>query len=152
MILFSRIEESFRRVEGREWALLFLWTLGVLFGILIAFSLQEWGARRDQAARHRQLMERLFEESEDDIAALRSYRDVLQGMLKREQGLAVALAQRQCPPAADFQALTTLGMMPALTAPSSVYQELMGAGGLSSIERKDVREDVAEFHTDLIGW
>lgn len=36
-----------------------------------------------------------------------------------------------------------------MTAPTSVYQELLGAGGLSSIEREDVREHVAQFHGSL---
>ena len=36
-----------------------------------------------------------------------------------------------------------------MIAPTSVYQELVGAGGLSSIERKDVRDHLAQFHLDL---
>ena len=39
MILFKRVGESFGRIEGREWALLFLETLGVVAGILVAFWL-----------------------------------------------------------------------------------------------------------------
>jgi hypothetical protein len=59
------------------------------------------------------------------------------------------LGRGRCPTDEDFQAITTLPVMPALTPPTSVYQELMGAGGLSSIERKDVRAHVAAFHSDL---
>ena len=74
MILFKRVGESFGRIEGREWALLFLETLGVVGGILIAFELNEWASRRTESARHRQIMERLFEESEQDVASLRAMR------------------------------------------------------------------------------
>lgn len=94
-------------------------------------------------------MERLFEESENDVAVIRDMRDTLRPMVQREQAFAVQLANGRCPPDNDFQAITTLSMMPALTPPNSVYQELMGAGGLSSIERKDVREHVARFHYDV---
>ena len=35
MILFKRVGESFNRIEGREWALLFLETAGVV-GVFVA--------------------------------------------------------------------------------------------------------------------
>jgi len=149
MIIFRRAGEALRRVEDREWTLLALETLGVLAGILIAFELQQWGARRDQAAKHHELMERLFEETQTDVSVLRDMRNTLRPMLQREQDFAVKLAKSECPTASEFQAVTTYTMLPAVTPPTSVYQELMGAGGLSSIERKDVREHLAQFHGDL---
>jgi hypothetical protein len=39
MILLKRLGSSFGSIGGREWALLFLETLCVLAGILIAFEL-----------------------------------------------------------------------------------------------------------------
>jgi len=149
MILFRRMGEALSQIEDREWVLLALETLGVLVGILIAFELQEWGARRNEWAKHRELMERLFEESETDVSIMRDMRDTLKPMVRREQAFAARLGTGQCPSDNEFQAITTLTVMPALSPPTSVYQELMGAGGLSSIERKDVREHVAQFHTDL---
>ncbi|MFL6735622.1 MAG: hypothetical protein ACJ8F4_01010 [Sphingomonas sp.] len=94
-------------------------------------------------------MERLFEESENDLSVIREMRDSLKPIIQREQAFAVRLASGQCPADKDFQAITSLPMMPALAPPTSVYQELMGAGGLSSIERKDVRAGLADFHGDL---
>lgn len=149
MIIFRRASDAFRRVEDREWLLLVLETLGVLIGILIAFELQQWGTQRDQAAKHHELMERLFEESLNDVSLLRDMRDTLKPILTREQRFAVRLAKSECPSNDEFQAITTLSMYPAITPPTSVYQELMGAGGLSSIERKDVRQKLAQFHGDL---
>ena len=149
MILFKRVSESFRHIEDREWMLLSLETLGVLAGILIAFELQQWGQRRADAAKHHQLMERLFEESEIDVAALRHVRDILNGIVDKEKTFAVKLDRGQCPPQAEWRAVETIGMLPALTAPSSVYQELLGAGGLSSVQRRDVRRAIAVFHGNL---
>ena len=149
MILFKRVGESFRHIEDREWVLLFFETLGVLVGILLAFELQEWAQRRSDAAKHHQLMERLFEESEFDVMVLRDMRDRLNEMVHREQAFAVELGQGRCPPANEWNAATTFNILPAVTAPSFVYQELMGAGGLSSVERKDVREALSLFHGDL---
>lgn len=149
MILFKRVGESFRHIEDREWVLLALETLGVLVGILLAFELQEWGSRRTEAARHRQLMERLLEESETDVSELRNIRDVLNGLLDKEKAFAVELNAGRCPPQSDWRAVETIGMLPALTAPGSVYQELMSAGGLSSVQRQDVRRAIAQFHGNL---
>lgn len=149
MILFKRVSESFRHIEDREWVLLALETLGVLAGILIAFGLQEWAQQRSDAARHHQLMERLFEESEMDVASLRDIRDVLNQIVGGERVFALGLAKGQCPPESQWQSVETIEMLPALTAPNSVYQELMGAGGLSSVERKDVRQALARFHGRL---
>jgi hypothetical protein len=149
MLLFRRASEALRHIEDREWLLLLLETLGVLAGILIAFELQEWGQHRDEAAKHHQLMERLLEETENDVASMRFMRNALKPMVEKEQAFATQLGRGQCPPNDDFQAATTFGMMPALTPPSSVYEELMGAGGLSSIERKDVRSHLARFHENV---
>ena len=149
MILFRRVGEAFRHIEDREWILLALETLGVLAGILIAFELQEWAQRRNDDARHRQLMERLLEETENDVASIRFMRNVLKPMVEREEQFATRIGKGECPSDADFASIDSLGVMPALTPPDSVYQELTGAGGLSSIERDDVRKSLARFHEDL---
>ena len=149
MILFRRVGEAFRHIEDREWFLLALETLGVLAGILIAFELQLWGQQRSDAARHHELMARLFEETENDVASIRFMRNAVNPMVQREELFATRIGKGECPPDADFSAVDSLGVMPALTPPDSVYQELMGAGGLSSIERDDVRKSLARFHEDL---
>ena len=149
MVLFRRVGDAFRRIADREWLLLALETLGVLAGILIAFELQEWGQRRSEAARHHELMERLQEESEGDVAVIRNMHDQMAPFVRREEIFAAALGNGECPSADDFQAINTFGMMPAIAAPTSVYQELMGAGGLASIERKEVRTAIARFQSTL---
>jgi hypothetical protein len=143
--MLRKLSEGQRRTIA-HWAMEFL---VVVVGVLLALWLQEWAARRSAAAKHHELMERLFEESESDVSIIREMRDALRPMVKREQKFAASLGTSHCPAQKDFQAITTLMMMPALSPPTSVYQELMGAGGLSSIERKDVREHLALFHTDL---
>lgn len=149
MILFSRVRGAFRKITSREWALLSLETLGVVIGILIAFELEERASRRNQAATHARLMERLHEETQFDITILRNFRDLLKGYVDREQAFAASLAKGQCPPDRQFDAVGTLGLMPPLSIPTPVYEELLGAGGLSSIEREDVREKVAQFYGNL---
>jgi len=149
MILFKRVGESFRRIEDREWVLLFLETLGVLFGILLAFWLQEWAQQRADASKHREIMDRLFEESEQDIASLRVIRDVLAAESKAEVEFATQLSDGKCPPDSSWTAVGTVQMLPSLEVPQSVYGELMGSGGLSSIQDGRVRRAIAMFHSEL---
>lgn len=147
MILFKRVGSAFKGIEGREWALLTLETLGVVAGILVAFELNEWAARRDAAAKHRQLMERLYEESTMDAAVFRDLRNMLDGQVKVEQEFATAISNGKCP--SDWAGVETLTLMPAAAAPQSVYEELKGAGGLSSIDSMPVRIELAGFHSQL---
>lgn len=121
----------------------------IVLGILIALGAEQLVSQRNDAAKHHELMQRLFEESENDVMALRSMRDGLKPTIEREQAFAAALGKGQCPAEKDFEPVETMMMMPALTAPTAVYQELMGAGGLSSIEREDIRDSIALFHYEL---
>jgi len=149
MILFKRVGESFRHIEDREWLLLFLETLGVLVGILLAFELQEWAQRRSEAAKHREFMERLFEESEQDVGSLRDIRDVLLAQSKKEIEFATQLSSGKCPAKPMWDAVGTVQMLPSLELPRSVYGELMGSGGLSSIADPRVRKSIAMFNSKL---
>ena len=149
MFLLKRMGSAYRGIKAHDWALLSLETLCLIAGILIAFELNEWAASRNEARRHAMLMERLFEESENDVSFIRNMRDLLSEDREREKAFASELSEGQCPSDESFQALNTLSRYPALTAPTSVYQELMGAGGLSSIERRDVRDALTLFHTNF---
>jgi len=149
MILFRRMGSAFRGIEEREWALLTLETLGVVAGILIAFELNEWASQRNEAAKHQQLMERLFEESQLDVVLLRDMRDGLRDQVKNEVDFATRLSSGVCPPEQLWLATGTVNRYPAFRAPRSVYQELMGAGGLSSIEHERVRFAIAQFNGDF---
>ena len=149
MILFKRVSSGFQHVEPREWALVTLETLGVLAGILLAFWLNEWAARRDAAAKHHEMMERLLEENETDISVIRDMRDALRDYLKKEQAFAIKLAHDQCPPDSEFAAVTSLLRLPALSPPRAVHDEMMSSGGLSSISREDVRDKIAQYYGDV---
>lgn len=149
MFLLKRMGSAYRGIKPHDWALLSLETVCLVAGILIAFELNEWAAARNDARKHALLMERLFEETENDVSFIRATRDLLRDSLAEEKAFAATLSGRVCPSEKQFQALNTVSRYPALSAPTSVYQELMGAGGLSSIDRLDVRDALTLFHTNL---
>ena len=117
MILFNRVGSAFKGIEGREWALLSLETLGVIAGILIAFELQEWAANRAASSRHAEVMDRLFEESEQDVASLREIRDALLQQSTREIEFATQLSAGNCPPESSWDAVGSVQMLPGFNLP-----------------------------------
>lgn len=149
MILFRRVGDAVRSVEPRDWVLLALETLAVVAGILIAFELSEWAERRRDAARHDRLMVRLLEESEWNVTSLRYFRDVMRGQVKDEETFASLLSSGRCPPESLWHAVGTVAMLPALNASQAVYNELMGAGGLSSISEPVVRGQINNFDRSM---
>jgi len=150
MILFKRVGESFRHIEDREWVLLFLETLGVLVGILLAFALQEWAQQRAEAAKQHELLERLFEESEATVSVLRADREDMNKIVNREISFATLLVHRNiCPPRPMWDAVDTMPMYPPIVVPSTVYQEVMGSGGLANIPDHRVRQSVSYFRAQF---
>lgn len=150
MILFKRVRGAFGGIEGREWALLFLETVGVVAGILIAFELNEWASRRNEASQRHNQLERLLAEAEFNVASLREERKAMGRFGERERAFAVMLVHDgQCPPPEAWAALSSVRFYPALQISNGVYDELMGTGGLSTIENEHVRNSVSEFHAAL---
>jgi hypothetical protein len=102
--------------------LLFLETLGVLVGILLAFELQEWASERADAARQRKQLERLLTESEDNVATLRSQRDWLKEMVDAERTFATTLVHDgKCPPTPQWAAIANTNRYPPLDVADAVY-------------------------------
>ena len=132
MILFKRVSKSFHRIEGREWALLVLETLGVIVGILLAFELKEWAARRGaaQTGKHQRL-ERLFEKSEMTVTVFvgpRRYEYIVDAV----KGLCylARAPRRSARPSRCGGRWIPCRCTRRSRSRHSVYQEIMGAGGL----------------------
>jgi hypothetical protein len=151
VVLFSRVRGAVGEIEGREWALLCLETIGVLIGIFVAFRLNEWAMSRREAARDLQLVDRLFEESQRNVSWLRGQRERDQALVSREMKFATTLVHDgRCPADDDsWQSVFTVAWYPALVVETSVYDEMMGAGGLATIENPVARQAVSRFQTFL---
>lgn len=150
MILFKRVRSAFGGIEGREWALLSLETLGVVAGILIAFELNEWASARAEDSRQRKQLERLFTEAEDNVASLRDQRELMKRMVDNERAFAISLVHDgKCPAESQWTAVDDVNKYPAFDVAQGVYQEMMGAGGLSTIENTYVRRTISDFHAAL---
>lgn len=123
----------------------------IVIGILIALGaeqLVEWVHWRHK---QHETLERLFEESRIDVAQLRS--PVVSGQeIKREVEFATELTSgRSCPSPQQWSAVDTVTMYPEIRVQTSVYDEVVGAGGLADIGSDASRDAVASFHSSLAG-
>ena len=121
----------------------------IVLGVLIALTfgqLVEWVHSRQK---QNEMMERLFEEARIDVAQLRDLEPDAADM-QLEVDFATQLTKdNSCPPVERWMALETLGVYPQVRVRTSVYDEVIGAGGLSDIASTQARDAVAAFHARL---
>lgn len=151
MVFFHHLKSAMREIGRREWLLLALEFVTVLAGIVIAFQLNEWAASRKDKARERQVIERLFDDARLNVSMFRLNRDNAKKMMDLEERFAVQLTGGQCPPQEDWWSALTVNFYPSIEVQTSVYEELMGSGGLSSIEDEKARNAVSDFHA-ILKW
>jgi hypothetical protein len=121
----------------------------IVLGVLIALTagqVVEWVHWRQQ---QRETLERLFQESRANVALLRRGHEVLDRETGQEEQFAAALTQGVCPPAEQWRAARDIIKYPQVAAETSVYDEVIGAGGLASIASTKAREAISDFHSKL---
>lgn len=121
----------------------------IVLGVLIALGAQqavEWVQFRNE---QRSTLERLFEEARANVAELRN-RQPNAAMMQAEVDFATELTREKSCPAGDiWAAVDTVSMYRSVTVQTSVYDEIVGAGGLADIGSTRVRDAVANFHSNL---
>jgi hypothetical protein len=149
MIFFHQLSRAWRDIKRREWLLLALEFVTVLAGIIIAFQLNEWASSRKDKAHQQQVIERLFDDARLNVALFRRARDQTKKQMDREERFALQITRGQCPAQQDWWSAVTVNFYPSMEAQTSVYEELMGSGGLSSIQDEKARNAVSDFHAAL---
>ena len=121
----------------------------IVLGVLIALGAQqavEWVHFRNE---QRNTLKRLFEEARVNVTELRN-RQPNAAMIQLEIDFATELTNwKSCPPAKKWAAVETSNMYRSVTVQTSVYDEIVGAGGLAEIGSTSVRDAVAKFHSRL---
>jgi hypothetical protein len=121
----------------------------IVLGVLIALAagqVVEWAHWRHQ---QHDVLERLFQEARSDVAVLRNRRDSLRVTAQREADFATTLTSGSCPPESEWTAVMEVTKFPAVATETSVYDEVVGAGGLAQISSPEAREAVSDFHSKL---
>ena len=123
----------------------------IVLGVLIALGgeqLVQWAHDRNK---QHEMLERLFEESRLNVAQLRDRRPAATAFAKEARFATELTKDHSCPPAEEWAALSSTGFYPQTTLRTSVYDEVIGAGGLAEIASPRARDAVAGFHSAL-GW
>jgi len=121
----------------------------IVLGVLIALGAEqvvEWLHWRHQ---QHETLERLFQESRANVALLGREDELLARETRQEQQFAAALTHGSCPPADQWPAARDVVKYPQVAVETSIYDEVVGAGGLASIDSTRVRTAISDFHSKL---
>ncbi|GEM_PF-2572249 len=147
--IWRRTKKAVGSISDGEWALLALESLGVVVGILIAFQLDSWNENRKEARAQAELVERLFDESEQIVASIRTQSEFFADMNRGHQQVAqIWFTGSRCPTSSELASLGTTNFYPALEFDTAAYDEMIGSGGLSRLPSADLRRAVSSFHSE----
>ena len=148
--VWHRIRKGVAGIGDTEWALLGFETVGIVFGVLLAVQVGNWIEDRKEAREQRELIERLFEESQDVVAYARADRDQFEAVQPRQIAALDALVNSgNCPDRSGWYALSMTRFFPALSPPSAAYEEMIGSGGLGRLKDPDLIRAVSTYHSSF---
>lgn len=149
-MILNRLAKAIRK---QDWFTVVLEFVIVVFGIFVGLQANEWAQERQDRKHEQAALERLFLESQN---ALQLLHEELQGTLQ------INLLRRNAVQFVDSNApvpenqlplkigVNTLGRFPGVLPVSVTYDELKSSGQMQLIRSAALREQVAEFHTDIL--
>lgn len=148
-MIARRLVHALRR---QDWTMIAIEFALVLFGVLLAFQINEWASQRARAGELQLAAERLLEELELTVAY---HRQTVEYGNQIRDGLGLALgpiAGNKLQEASDER--ITLGLvraraMVALAPPSSVYDDVVSTGDLSQIGSVTARAAISRYRASL---
>lgn len=153
LALWRRVRKSVGGIGDTEWAILAIETAAVVGGVFLAFQLGNWVEESRASAARDALLERLFEESEVAAYHTANQSEAFGELVKQQQAaLAGWINDGACPTSEGWSALGGLRRYPALSPPSTAYDEMIGSGGLSMIDTAEARTAVSAYHSELIEY
>jgi len=151
-MILTRLVNSIRR---RDWFTVFTEFVIVVFGIFFGLQANQWAQERQDRKAEFAALERLFMESKNAYGLLENR---VQGTLRLNQTRrnAVQFADSETPvPKNDLPlkiGVNTLAQFPPLVPVSVVYDELKSSGQMQLIRSAALRDQVAEFHTNVLRY
>lgn len=148
--IWHRVRKGVSGIGDTEWALLAFETVGIVLGVLLAVQVGTWIEDRKEAREQRELVERLFEESQIAIVLVREQKAFLDAPRERQAAALNQLVNEGvCPDRSGWGALAVTQFSPGLSPPSTAYDEMVGSGGLGRLKDQSVRNAVSSFHGSL---
>jgi len=148
-MILNRLSKAIRK---QDWFTVALEFVIVVFGIFVGLQANEWAQERQDRKHEQAALERLFLESQNALSLLE---EDLQGTLRLNQLRrdAVQFVDSDAPVPENQLPLkigiNTLARFPSVLPVSVTYDELKSSGQMQLIRSAELRDQVAEFHTDL---
>ncbi|MEQ7874798.1 hypothetical protein ABDK56_12430 [Sphingomonas sp. ASV193] len=95
------------------------------------------------------MLDRLYEESLDDVASAQRILSRLEPMVANEIRFSTSLSDGKCPPADQWDAVASVDLFPSIVAPHAVLDEMVAGGGMSAIRDPGLREAIQAYRSDL---
>jgi len=148
-MLLRRMMDHF---EDQNWFAVVLDLMIVVLGIFLGFQVTAWNEARKERVAELAALHRLQAESEQVVAYWRMEVQLQTRYNENRRLLLRVLDEGTIAPgdtAAVDDAVMRLGHYPQFNPPRSVYDDLIGAGGLGTISDPDVRGAVAAYAAEL---
>jgi hypothetical protein len=149
-MIFHRLASAIR---NRDWFTVVIEFVIVVAGIFGGLQANEWAQEREDRRQEQFALERLFLESESayQLLSMHEQRTLRLNTLRRN---AVQFADSDEPVPEDELPLkigiNTLARFPSILPVSVVYDELRSVGQMQLIRSSALREQIAEFHTEVV--
>lgn len=141
-----------RAIREQNWFAVVLEFVIVIAGVVIGFQIQAWAEDRAQAQRQSVLLDRLHHEAEENVGYYSFILDIYERhnaarteAIERFVANDLAGADRE----ALTEAITSIGILPAVAPPRGVFDEIVSTGQASTIGDTALREAIAAYWADV---
>lgn len=125
----------------------------IVVGVLVAFAVDDWAARRSARMEEARYLERLLSDVRRDSAL---YEDLFLPSLVRAESILVEtrpIARGDAPFPADtidfLENLAYTHVTPVLSISGTTYDELLATGTLSLLQSQDLRSEVVAYYSSV---
>ena len=139
-------------MKSQHWTGVVIELVIVVLGVFIGLQVDNWNQARELAARRDAALQRLHDESEQDVLFFRKMLDYFD-RFNRERSEAIRRLIDNDWKGADMDAMTegvvTISMFPAAAPPRSAYDEVIASGMFGDLGSPVLRKDIAGYYASL---
>jgi len=146
------LERLMKHLREQNWTAVAIEFVIVVVGVVIGFQVTDWKEIRVQATQRAASLERLHDEAENAVAYFRRFGGFRQhNSLVRSEAIQRLIDNDW--EGADLDELTfglgSVGILPAISPPRSVYDEVINAGMFANLGSASLRDAISAYYSKL---
>lgn len=148
-MILARITQALR---DQNWLAVSLEFIIVILGVVIGFQVTQWSSSQAEAERRAVALDRLHDEVEDAVSALRlmtTNYDRLNTTRTEVIERLIADDLEGIGSDADISSVTSTSLLPAFSPRQGVYTEIISSGMLSSLGDEDFRDALGDYQAGV---